>query len=116
MNDAAFGWPSIMRLGLVQAALGAVVVLTTSTLNRVMVIELALPAVVPGALVGLHYGIQLLRPRFGYGSDASPRRTPWIVAGMAILATGGTAAAVATAWAATDPIPGIALAAVAFAL
>jgi hypothetical protein len=37
--------------GLVQAALGAVVVLTTSTLNRVMVVELALPALLPGLLV-----------------------------------------------------------------
>ena len=38
----AFGWLSIVRLGLVQACLGAVVVMTTSTLNRVMVVELAL--------------------------------------------------------------------------
>ena len=37
-------WLGIMRLGLVQAALGAVVVLTTSTLNRVMVVEYGLPA------------------------------------------------------------------------
>jgi BCD family chlorophyll transporter-like MFS transporter len=35
----------------VQASLGAVVVLTTSTLNRVMVVELALPALLPGLLV-----------------------------------------------------------------
>jgi BCD family chlorophyll transporter-like MFS transporter len=39
-----FSWVQILRLGLVQACLGAVVVTTTSTLNRVMVIELALPA------------------------------------------------------------------------
>ena len=43
-------WPSIARLGLVQAAIGAVVVLMTSTLNRVMVVELGLLAAVPGAL------------------------------------------------------------------
>ncbi len=115
-GNAAFGWPSIIRLGLVQTALGAIVVLTTSTINRVMVIELALPAIVPGALVGLHYGIQLLRPRFGHGSDVSRRRTPWIIGGMAILATGGVCAALATAWAASDPIAGIALAVAAFAL
>ncbi len=115
-SGRAFGWLSIIRLGLVQTALGAIVVLTTSTLNRVMVIELALPAVVPGALVGLHYAIQLLRPRLGYGSDMSLRRTPWILGGMAILAIGGIGAALATAWAASDPIAGIALAVVAFAL
>ena len=33
----------IVRLGLVQTALGSIVVLTTSTMNRVMVVELALP-------------------------------------------------------------------------
>ena len=69
MNGRRLGWLGIVRLGLVQAALGAVVVLATSTLNRVMVVELALPAIVPGALVALHYAVQVLRPRMGYGSD-----------------------------------------------
>ena len=49
----ALGWPGILRLGLVQTALGAVVVLTTSAINRVMVVELALAATVQlSALVG----------------------------------------------------------------
>ena len=73
---AHLGWPGIIRLGLVQTALGAVVVLTTSTINRVMVVELALPAMLPGMLVALHYVIQVLRPRLGYGSDLGGRRTP----------------------------------------
>ncbi len=54
-SPAPLGWLGIVRLGLVQTALGAIVVLTTSTLNRVMVVELALPAMLPGALVALHY-------------------------------------------------------------
>ena len=55
MNEQSnFGWFGIFRLGLVQTALGAVVVLTTSTLNRVMVVELALAAMLPGALVTVH--------------------------------------------------------------
>ena len=58
--------------------LGAVVVLTTSTLNRVMVVELALPALLPGLLVALHYAVQISRPRMGFGSDVGARRTPWI--------------------------------------
>ncbi len=66
----------IVRLGLVQAGLGAIVVLTTSTMNRVMVVEYALPAMLPGALVAYHYAIQVLRPRFGHGADVSRRRTP----------------------------------------
>ena len=47
MNNPVLSWLGIIRLGLVQTGLGAVVVLTTSTLNRVMVVELAMPAVVP---------------------------------------------------------------------
>jgi BCD family chlorophyll transporter-like MFS transporter len=88
-------WVQIMRLGLVQMALGAIVVLTTSTLNRLMVVEFALPAVLPGALVGLHYGIQLSRPKWGFISDKGGNRTAWIIGGMAVLALGGLLAAYA---------------------
>jgi BCD family chlorophyll transporter-like MFS transporter len=110
------GWAGIARLGLVQLSLGAVVVLTTSTLNRVMVVELALPALLPGLLVAWHYLVQMARPRMGHGSDVGGRRTPWIVGGMAVLAAGGVLAAVATAWMARDRTVGIALAALAFTL
>jgi BCD family chlorophyll transporter-like MFS transporter len=116
MNPNPLGWFSIVRLGLVQTALGAVVVLMTSTINRVMVVELALPAFVPGLLVALHYGVQILRPAWGYGSDMGGRRTPWIVGGMAALAFGGAGAAIATVWAASQPVPGLALAALSFLL
>jgi BCD family chlorophyll transporter-like MFS transporter len=110
------GWISIARLGLVQAALGAIVVLMTSTINRVMVVELALPAFVPGILVASHYAIQILRPAWGYGSDVGGRRTPWIVGGMAALALGGTGAALATTLAASHLALGLALAAISFLL
>ncbi len=86
-------WLSIFRLGLVQMCLGAIVVLTTSTLNRLMVVELALPAVLPGLLVALHYGIQITRPNWGFLSDAGGHRTLFIVGGMAVLAAGGLGAA-----------------------
>ena len=109
-----FGWTSIVRLGFVQAALGAIVVLTTSTLNRVMVVELALPALLPGLLVGIHYAMQSLRPRMGFGSDVGGRRTPWIVGGMAVLAVGGVGAAAATALMASQLALGIAAAVVSF--
>jgi BCD family chlorophyll transporter-like MFS transporter len=114
MNPAPLGWPNIVRLGLVQTALGAIVVLMTSTINRVMVVELALPAMVPGLLVASHYGVQILRPAWGYGSDVGGRRTPWIIGGMAVLALGGVGAALGTALAATSSILGLVLAAVAF--
>ena len=109
-------WFAIFRMGLVQMALGAIVVLTTSTLNRVMVVELQLAALVPGLMVALHYVVQLTRPRMGFGSDSGGQRTPWIVGGMAVLALGGFGAAVGTAWAATAPAAGLALAAASFAL
>jgi MFS transporter, BCD family, chlorophyll transporter len=115
-SPAALGWSGIVRLGLVQAMLGAVVVLTTSTLNRVMVVELALPALLPGLLVALHYAAQMTRPRMGYGSDRGRRRTPWIVGGMAVLAAGGLGAAVAVAWMGSDRGSGMALAVLSFAL
>ncbi|HZX23464.1 MAG TPA: BCD family MFS transporter [Woeseiaceae bacterium] len=110
------GWFGIFRIGLVQTALGSIVVLTTSTLNRVMVVELGLAAMLPGALVALHYAVQVSRPRLGYGSDLGGRRTPWIIGGMAVLGVGGIAASCATAWMATDPVAGAALAALAFLL
>ena len=81
-------WIQILRLGLVQMALGSIVVLTTSTLNRLMIVELALPALIPGLLVGLHYGIQITRPNWGFRSDRGGRRTRWIVLGMVVLALG----------------------------
>lgn len=86
-------WFGIVRLGLVQMALGMIVVLTTATMNRVMVVELALPAILPGLLVSLYYGTQFLRPHFGHGADAGGRRTPWIIGGVAILGLGAMGAA-----------------------
>src|SRR6056297_2973238 len=85
-------WAQIVRLGVVQMALGAIVVLTTSTLNRLMVVELALPAVLPGFLVALHYGIQITRPNWGFLSDSGGSRTFWINAGVVALALGALGA------------------------
>ena len=110
------GWFGILRLGLVQTALGAIIVLTTSTLNRVMVVEFLLPAMLPGALVALHHLIQISRPRWGYGSDVGGRRTPWIIGGMGLLALGGILASSATAWMATHVLGGSLLAILAFIL
>lgn len=116
MHVPELRWRGVVRLGLVQLALGSVVVLATSTLNRVMVVELALPALLPGCLLALHYAVQISRPRMGHGSDGSRRRTPWILGGMAVLAAGGVLAAMATAWMGSAPLPGMLLAALAFVL
>ena len=116
MPGHEFGWLSIARLGLIQACLGGIVVLATSTLNRIMVVELALPAVLPGLLVAMHYGVQILRPRMGFGSDQSGRCTPWILGGMAVLACGGVLGAVAVVTMSTSLASGIALSVLAFLL
>ena len=86
-------WLAIVRLGLIQTCLGALIFLPTNTLNRIMVVEYALAASVPGFLITLHHVVQLARPYIGYGSDAGGRRTPWIVGGMIILAIGSMTAA-----------------------
>ena len=90
-------WFQIVRLGAVQMSLGAIVVLMTSTLNRLMAVELALPVVVPGFLVALHYGVQISRPSWGFLSDTGGNRTRWIVGGMALLAGGALMAAASLA-------------------
>jgi MFS transporter, BCD family, chlorophyll transporter len=116
MADKKLSWFGIARLGLVQTSLGAIVVLTTSTINRVMIVELSFLAIIPGLLVAWHYALQILRPRWGHGSDNGGTRTPWIIGGMAVLAFGGFLAAVSAWLAATLFWAGIALAAIAFNL
>lgn len=107
-------WWQITRLGLVQAAIGAVVVLLTTTINRVIVVELGLPASVPGLLVALHFGVQLvLRPMMGHDSDRTGRRTPWIIGGLLVCAVAGTGVAASLPIMRTHPLLGITLAAVA---
>ena len=82
------GWIGIVRLGTVQAAIGAMVMLATSLLNRVMVVEYGLAAAIPAGLVAWHYGVQLSRPLWGHRSDQSRRRSSWIIGGMGVLALG----------------------------
>lgn len=113
---SGLSWLSIVRLGLVQAALGAIVVLTTSTLNRVMIVELGLAAVIPGLLVGLHYGVQITRPVWGHKSDTGRSRTQWILGGLALLALAGTGAAATTLLFEHSFLLGILAAIIAYAL
>ena len=116
IRTSGFGWLDIVRLGLVQTAIGGIVVMTTSTLNRIMVVELALPAILPGLLVAFHYFIQVIRPRMGHASDSGAKKTPWIIGGICILALGGFGAALATALMASYLMLGIICAAFAFFL
>lgn len=115
-KNHGLSWFDIVRLGIVQMCLGAVVVLTTSTLNRLMVVELALPAVLPGLLVALHYGVQITRPQWGFQSDRGARRWVWILGGMVVLAAGGFGAALGVTVFPSSWIGGVTLSIVAYAL
>ncbi len=116
MDRKSLSWLSIFRLGLVQLCLGGLVVITTSTLNRLMVVELALPALLPGLLVGLHYAIQITRPNWGYKSDTGGNRTRFIIAGMAALALGAFLAALGMVVMAGSFVAGLAISVLAYAL
>ncbi|WP_448582649.1 BCD family MFS transporter [Thermaurantiacus sp.] len=89
---APLGYAGILRLGLVQAALGGIVMLVTSMLNRIMVVEYGLAAVLPAALIAWHYAVQLSRPGFGHASDQGGGRKRFILGGMALLALGALTA------------------------
>lgn len=108
----------VARLGLAQVAVGAVAALMLSTLNRVMVVELGLPASVPSALVALHFAVQLSRARLGFASDrgrGGARRAPWVMGGAALLGVGAALAAAGTALTATHRAAGLAVCVVAYA-
>jgi BCD family chlorophyll transporter-like MFS transporter len=85
-----------MRIGLVQASIGALVMMASTVLNRLMVVEYGLAAAIPAGLVAWHYAIQLGRPIWGHGSDRGQNRTPWIIGGMVVLAAGALLATHAT--------------------
>lgn len=81
-------WPGLLRLCLVNAAIGGLAALPVNLFNRLMTVELALPALLPGLLVALHYGVQLTRPVWGHRSDAKGGRTPFILGGIAVVGFG----------------------------
>ena len=110
------GWFGIVRLGTVQAAIGAMVMLATSLLNRVMVVEYSVAAAIPAALVAWHYAVQLTRPLWGHKSDQSGYRSLWIVGGMGILACGSVLAVDATIMMANPGFGAVVLAIVSFTM
>jgi BCD family chlorophyll transporter-like MFS transporter len=79
-------------------AIGGLAALPVNLFNRLMTVELALPALLPGLLVALHYAVQLSRPVWGHRSDAKGGRTPFILGGVAVVGLG----LVLTAWGITS--------------
>lgn len=87
------GWGLLARLCLVNAAIGGLAALPVNLFNRLMTVELALPAILPGLLVALHYAVQMTRPMWGHRSDAKGGRTPFILGGVALVGLGLVVAA-----------------------
>ncbi len=96
LSQTGLSWFAIARIGLVQASIGALVMMATTVLNRLMVVEYALAAAIPAGLVAWHYGVQMARPLWGHGSDQGRARTPWIIGGIAVLAAGAILASQST--------------------
>ncbi|MCU0947851.1 MAG: BCD family MFS transporter [Porphyrobacter sp.] len=115
-GEAGFGWLAIARIGVVQAAIGALVMLATTVLNRLMVVEYALAAAIPAGLVAWHYAVQLCRPLWGHGSDKGSARVPWIIGGVAVLAGAALMATQATLLMVPSPVLGFGMAIVAYTL
>ncbi|MEM6387759.1 MAG: MFS transporter [Pseudomonadota bacterium] len=86
-------------------AIGGLSALPINLFNRLMTVELALPALLPGLLVALHYAVQITRPMWGYRSDARGGRTPFILGGIACVGLG----LVMTAWGIANASGSIAL-------
>jgi MFS transporter, BCD family, chlorophyll transporter len=115
-GEAGFGWLAIARIGMVQASIGALVMMATTVLNRLMVVEYGLVAAIPAGLVAWHYAVQLCRPLWGHGSDKGRARVPWIIGGVSVLALASYMATQATLLMVPSPVLGFSMAIVAYTL
>lgn len=95
-------WVTIVRYGIVQAAIVAGTVLPITTLPRIMQNELGFLAIVAGGLVGIYYTSQLTRLIAGALSDMAERRTPFIIIGLGLCGASSVLAAHAIGWIAQD--------------
>lgn len=87
-------WTTIFRLGLINVAVALTAVPIESTLNRIMISELRLPASIVALLIALPYALSPVQIWIGSFSDRHPllglRRTPYTIIGL-ILCAGGSA-------------------------
>lgn len=80
----------LLRLSLFQVAVGMAIVLLVGTLNRVMIVELKVPASVVGIMISLPLLFAPFRALIGFKSDTHVsalgwRRVPWIYRGTLAL-------------------------------
>ncbi len=107
-----------VQLGLIHVAVAITLVPINSTLNRVMIKELALSATLVAALASLPYFFSPLQMAIGSFADRHPlfgwRRTPYILLGLLLCVSGVMLAPLAAFTLAARPGAGLALAALAF--
>ncbi len=107
------------QLGLIHVAVAMTLVPINSTLNRVMIKELALSAALVAGLASLPYLISPMQVAIGAFSDRFPvlgyRRTPYILIGLLLCALGVTFSPHAAFLLAEDFWRGAPIAALAFA-
>lgn len=86
-------WRKVIQLALVHVGVSITVVPVTSTLNRIMVVELGFSAFLVGLLVALPYLLSPLQVIMGNWSDRhalwGQYRSPWIVLGGLMASFGG---------------------------
>ncbi|MEB3336673.1 MAG: BCD family MFS transporter [Leptolyngbyaceae bacterium] len=82
---------TMFRLGLFQMGLGMMSVLTLGVLNRVLIDELSVPALIAAGALAMHQFVAPARVWFGMMSDARPflghHRTGYVWTGAALFAT-----------------------------
>jgi BCD family chlorophyll transporter-like MFS transporter len=86
-------WPRLLRLSLFQVTVGLSAVLLTGTLNRVMIVELGLPAALVALMVALPLVFAPLRAALGHASDHHRsflgwRRVPYLWFGTLLQFSG----------------------------
>lgn len=81
---------SMFRLGLFQMALGMMSVLTLGVLNRIMIDELKIPALITALVIAAHQFVSPVRLWFGQMSDSKPlfgyHRTIYVWVGAVLFA------------------------------
>ncbi|PAX60365.1 BCD family MFS transporter [Brunnivagina elsteri] len=90
LNKPTVNIPTMFRLGLFQMSLGMMSVLTLGVLNRVMIDELKVPALVTAFAIAMHQFVAPMRVVFGQASDSKPilgyHRTGYIWIGAVLFA------------------------------
>jgi len=113
-------WRKVLQLTLVHVGVSITVVPVTSTLNRVMISDMQMPATLVAFLVALPYLLSPLQVPVGNWADTHPvwnrYRVPWILVGGLIAALGSYMTAHTAYWMQANFAPGFAAAVLFFTL